>query len=97
MRSIDIAEATGPLHEYARNARKEVVIVTRDGKPVAAVVGVDQFDYESVSVGTNPTFIDIIARSRARLDKEGGIPSEALRLQLGLPSPRRRRQRPKRP
>ena len=85
MKTIDIAKATGPLHEYARKARNGVVVVTRRGKPLAAVVGVDELDYESLSLSTNPKFIEIIARSRARLEREGGISAAQMRRRLGLP------------
>jgi hypothetical protein len=43
-----------------------------------------QFDYESLSLSTNPQFVQIIARSRARLEKEGGVPSAQIRRWLGL-------------
>jgi len=84
MRSIDIAKATGQLREYAEKVGKEAVIVTRAGKPIAAVIGVEDFDYESLSLSTNPQFIDLIARSRTRLEREGGIPSAEVRRRLGL-------------
>jgi prevent-host-death family protein len=85
MKTIDIAKATAALREYAENARNELVVVTRRGKPLAAVVSVDQLDYESLSLSTNPKFAQIIARSRARMEKEGGIPAAQVRRKLGLP------------
>ena len=93
MKTIDINKATGRLRDYAENARDGVVVVTRRGKPVAAVIGVDQFDYESLSLSTNPTFLDIIARSRARLEREGGVPDAEVRRRLGLSTPKARRKR----
>ena len=93
MRTIDIAKATGPLRDYAESARGETVVVTRRGKPVAALISVDEFDYESLSLSTNPTFIDIIARSRARLEKEGGIPAVEMRRRLGIPAKKPRAKR----
>jgi len=91
MKTIDTTKATGHLRDYAERARDEVLVVTKRGKPVAAVVGVDEFDYESLSLSTNPRFIDIIARSRARLEKEGGISAAEMRRRLGLPTKPRRR------
>jgi len=84
MRSIDIAKATGQLREYAERVGKEAVVVTRGGKPIAAVIGVDEFDYESLSLSTNPQFIELIARSRARLERDGGVSSMEVRRRLGL-------------
>jgi prevent-host-death family protein len=94
VKTIEIGKATGPLSEYAENARSGVVIVTRRGKPVAALVSVDGVDVESLSLSTNPAFLDIIARSRARLSAEGGIPAKDMRLRLGLDArPKARRER----
>jgi PHD/YefM family antitoxin component YafN of YafNO toxin-antitoxin module len=90
MKTIDIKKATGQLRDYAEIAEDEVVVVTRKGKPVAAVVALDDADYESLSLSTNSRFVEIIARSRARLEKEGGIPSDEVRRQLGIPRPKRR-------
>ena len=94
MKTIDIKKATGRLRDYAEKARDEVVVVTRRGKPLAAVVGVEEYDYESLSLSTNPKFIEIIARSRARMEKEGGIPIAEVRKRLGLgPAKGRRKSR----
>lgn len=91
MKTIDIVKTTGQLREYAQNARNEAIIVTRRGKPMAAVIGVDQFDYESLSLSTNPKFIGIITKSRARLEKEGGLSSAEVRRKLGMPLSRKKR------
>jgi prevent-host-death family protein len=84
VKTIDIEKATGPLKDYAAAAQQEVVVVTRKGKPVAAVVPLDDADYESLSLSTNPRFVEIIARSRVRLEKEGGIPADEVRRRLGI-------------
>jgi prevent-host-death family protein len=93
VKTIDISKATGQLRDYAENARSEVVVVTRRGKPVAAVVGVDELDLESLSLSTNPQFVEIIASARRRLDKEGGIPAAEVRRRLGLSRVKSRRKR----
>ena len=84
MKKIDVTKATGSLRDYAENAHDEPVIVMRRGKPLAALVSVDEFDYESVSLSTNPKFIEILARSRARLSKEGGILAAEVRRRFGI-------------
>jgi prevent-host-death family protein len=91
MKTIDIKKATGQLKDYAKAAEDEVVVVTRKGKPVAAVVALDDADYESLSLSTNSRFVEIIARSRSRMEKEGGIPTDEIRRRLGIPRPRKRR------
>jgi prevent-host-death family protein len=93
VKTIDISKTTGQLRDYAENARTEVVVVTRRGKPVAAVVGVKEFDLESLSLGMNPRFAEIIASARQRLKKEGGIPASEMRQRLGLSRTKSRRKR----
>ena len=84
MKTLEMAKATATLAEYAREVAVEPVIITVDGKPVAALVAIENTDLEAVSLSTNPKFLAIIERSRARHQAEGGIPSEEMRRRLGL-------------
>ena len=83
MRTIDISEATNPLSEYAREVANDPLVVNAGGKPVAALVAIENSDLETVSLSTNPDFIDIIERSRARYQAEGGISNDEMRRRLG--------------
>jgi prevent-host-death family protein len=85
MKTIDIKQATGPLKDYVAAAEKEVVVVTRNGKPVGAVVPLNDSNYELLRLSANPRFLEIIARSRVRVEKEGGISSDEVRRRLGIP------------
>ena len=84
MKIIEMAEATATLADYAREVAVEPVIVTVGDKPVAALVSIENADLETVSLSTNPNFLAIIERSRARHQAEGGIPSDEMRHRLGL-------------
>ena len=84
MKFVDIAEATATLAEYTRDVQSAPVVVTVGGKPVAALVPVDHVDIESLSLGTNPDFLAIIERSRARREAEGGISKQVIRERLEL-------------
>ena len=79
-----MAKASGPLSQYAREAKKNPIVVVKNGKPVAAVVPLRNADVETVSLSTNRKFLAIIERSRSRLKKEGGISAKELRHRLGL-------------
>jgi prevent-host-death family protein len=94
MKTVDLTRATAPLKKYAQDAAREVVVVTRAGRPIAAVVPVGDYDLESLSLSTNPRFLEIIAESRKNLEVEGAIPIEEVRRRLGL-KPLRRRVKPK--
>ena len=79
MKVIEKADATATLAEYAAEIASGPVIVTSQGRPVAALVPIENTDLETVSLSTNAQFIDLIKRSRASVRAEGGIPSEEMR------------------
>jgi len=84
MKMLEMTKATAPLAEYARDVNKEPVILTADGKPVAALVSIENADLETVTLSTHPQFIALIERSRARQKAEGGISSAEMCRRLGL-------------
>ncbi|HEY4235455.1 MAG TPA: type II toxin-antitoxin system prevent-host-death family antitoxin [Lacipirellulaceae bacterium] len=79
MRVIDTSDATATLAEYAAGIGSGPVIVTSGGRPVAALVPIENMDLETVSLSTNREFLELIERSRAGLRAEGGISSEEMR------------------
>jgi antitoxin (DNA-binding transcriptional repressor) of toxin-antitoxin stability system len=38
VKTVEMADATAPLSEYARQARKQAIVVTHEGRPVLALV-----------------------------------------------------------
>ena len=84
MRNVDVTEATAALADYAKALRDETLVITENGKPLAALMPVGDADAETVSLSTNPEFLALIERSRAILRESGGISSEEVRRQLGL-------------
>ena len=79
-----MAKAMAPLAEYARDVNKEPMIITVRGKPVAALVSVENADMETITLSVHPQFVALIERSRARQRAEGGISSEDMRHRLGV-------------
>ena len=84
MKTLEVAKATAPLAEYARDVNKEPVVLTVGGKPVAALVPIENADVETVTLSTHPQFLALIERSRARQKSEGGISSAEMRRRLRL-------------
>lgn len=82
MKTVEVAKATLPLADYAKEAAKEPVIVTVKGKPVAVLVRISNADIETVSLSNNPKFLNLIERSRSRQKSEGGISTEEMRRSL---------------
>ena len=84
MKTVELDQATASLAEYAREVKNEPVLLTEHGNPVAALLSLENVDAESLSLSTNPQFLEIIAQSRARLAAEGGISSDEMRRRFGL-------------
>jgi prevent-host-death family protein len=82
MKTVDLSAASESLSEYAKKARKEGLVLTRRGRPVAMIVPVDSSDVESLSLSTNPDFLAIIERSRARSKPGTGISTAEMRRRL---------------
>lgn len=96
MRTVDIKKATGSLADYAKGVRKDPVVVTRKGRPLAALMPLKNTDEETATLSTHPGFVALIERARVRHEKEGGMTSVELRKQVAVksrPSTRSRKRR----
>jgi prevent-host-death family protein len=87
VKMLEMAKATAPLADYAKDAAKGPVIVTLRGRPVAALMPIENADRETVSLSTNPRFLALIERSRSRHANEGEISSEEMRRRLKAKHP----------
>ena len=79
MRVVEKEEATGTLADYASEIQDGPVVVTDHGRPVAALVPIENADLETVSLSTNRQFLDLIERSRSRVRDEGAVSGEEMR------------------
>jgi len=84
MKLMELEKATWSLARYVRGSHKEPIILTTHGKPVAALLFIGNVDWETVSLSTNPEFLEMIEESRKSLREEGGISEEEMRRRLGL-------------
>ena len=91
MKTLEMKQATGELASYAAQVRSEPVVVTDHGKPVMALMPIENADLETVSLSTDPRFIALIERSRAMYKPGTGIPLEEIRLKYGLERKPRRK------
>ena len=82
MKTIEATQAKSSLAAYARKARKEPVVFTAGGKPVAVLVGIRNADLETVSLCNHPKFISLIERSRASQKSQGGLSPGEMRALL---------------
>lgn len=64
MKVISLEEAT--LNTCVEDAQHERVVITRDGMPVALVIGVEGMDEEQVQLGSSDKFWTLIEERRAQ-------------------------------
>ena len=69
MKTIKLSNASRPLTEYAAELGDEVLVLTERNRPVAAVVPLKGVDLESLALSSHPEFLELIARSRAEVQR----------------------------
>ncbi len=82
MKTIDIGEASGTLAEYLQQVRTEPLVVTEHGAPTAVILTLVNTDLETAALSTNPEFLALIERSRARAKTEGGLSAAEMRRRV---------------
>jgi len=82
LKIVDIRKATSPLADYIEAVQAEPLVVTDYGVPTAVLLPLTDTDMETVALSTNPDFIALIERSRARAREEGGLAPDELRRRV---------------
>ena len=88
MRTVEITKAS--LEAYEREHSGETWVLTRRGRPVAAVVPMRAgMDAEAFSLSHHPDFIEVVNRSWANYKAKGGMSGAEARRQLRVEKPAR--------
>lgn len=82
VKRVEFADATESLATYIRKADTGPVVVTEAGRPVAALVLLENTDLETIALSTDPDFLALIQSSRDRQAREGGLSSAEVRRRL---------------
>lgn len=82
VKKVEVTDATESLATYVRKADAGPVVVTEAGRPVAALILLENTDLETVALSTDPEFLEIIQRSRTRHAQERGLSSAEMRRRL---------------
>ena len=82
MKAIEIMEATKPLSEYAKKLGTEALLLTKNKKPVAALVSLKNIDKEMLSLSTNREFMKIIERARKEFRSGKKLSLAAMKREL---------------
>ncbi len=89
MKLVDKKNATATLAAYAEQLASGPVVLTERGKPVAALVALENVDLETASLSMNPRFMELIERSRRRVRAEVGESSAEMRRKFDKRKPKR--------
>jgi antitoxin (DNA-binding transcriptional repressor) of toxin-antitoxin stability system len=68
MRTIEISTASKPLCDYADELDEEIIVLTSNDQPVAAIVSLRKVDKEALSLSLNAEFIEIINKARQEFE-----------------------------
>ena len=74
MRVAPLFEVKNRLSEYVARSRGGPVVITRNGRPCAAIVAIEGEDIEAFLLRNHPLFLAEFDRAHARARKEGTIP-----------------------
>ncbi|HKC13872.1 MAG TPA: type II toxin-antitoxin system prevent-host-death family antitoxin [Vicinamibacteria bacterium] len=85
MKIVELDEAKGSLSDYTRRNRRNAVVITRRGKPVAALLPLERgADLERLALSVNPRFRAILERSREEVRGGKVLSSHEVRRVFGL-------------
>ncbi|MCY2992184.1 MAG: type II toxin-antitoxin system prevent-host-death family antitoxin [Planctomycetota bacterium] len=75
MKSASAAKIAAQFDDYLEASREQPVLVTRNGKPVAVLVGVqDKAEAEQVASGRSRSLRSVLEEGHEQIQKGGGIP-----------------------
>jgi prevent-host-death family protein len=78
MKTMTVFEARNNFSRTLEVAKRDVVVVTRNGKPVAAIQAISDDDLEDLVLERSPKFWDMIRRAR----RGRPVPLAAVRRRL---------------
>jgi prevent-host-death family protein len=83
MKIAPLAEVKDRFSAYIDESRESPVVVTRNGRPVAMIIAIeDEDDLDGLLLVHNPRFVQLLEEARQRVHVGGGIPLDELRHRL---------------
>ena len=82
MITLDLTKASKPLSDYAKELGEDIVVLTSDSEPVAAIISLRDVDWESISLSTNPEFMKIIESARREFKDGQKLSFEEMKKQF---------------
>ena len=81
MKTVSVRDLQKTIKKCVDAAQEERIVVTRNGKPAALLIGLEGQDWETVMLQTSPSFWKLIEKRR----NEKTIPLSEMRKLLKTP------------
>ena len=83
MNIAPLADVKARFSAYIKKIQKEPVIVTKNGRPVAILVGIsDKDDLERILLSVSPKFQALLDEAERRIQETGGLSHEEVWAQV---------------
>jgi prevent-host-death family protein len=83
MKIAPLAEVKDRFSAYIEECRQSPVVVTRNGRPVAMLIAIeDEDDLDSLLLVHNTRFLQLLEEARQRVRVSGGVPLAELRQRV---------------
>ncbi|MCF4968814.1 type II toxin-antitoxin system Phd/YefM family antitoxin [Nostoc sp. CMAA1605] len=66
MRQLTLEQLSENLQDYVQSAQQEQILITQNGKPIALLMGLENFDPEQWNLQFSPDFWQMISKRRQR-------------------------------
>lgn len=83
MIKIDLKQAD--LDTCVHDAQRERVVITRDGKPIVLIIGVEGIDEEQLQLGSSDKFWRLIAERRSQKTMSRVQLEQNIESRIGMP------------
>ena len=80
MKTVSVRDLQKRIRSVMETAQSDQVVITRNGQPIAVVVGIEGSDWETVAVETSKSFWKEIAKRRS----QSTISLSEIRKRLGV-------------
>ncbi len=83
MKIAPLAEVKDRFSAYIEECRESPVVVTRNGRPVAMLIAIeDEDDLDSLLLAHDARFVELLETARQRVRVTGGVPLAEFRRRL---------------
>ncbi|MEJ5311068.1 MAG: type II toxin-antitoxin system Phd/YefM family antitoxin [Anaerolineae bacterium] len=88
MNIAPLADVKARFSAYIKKVQDEPVIVTKNGRPVAIMLGIlDKDDLERIMLATSPRFQALLDAAERRIQETGGMSHDDVWAQLEVDVP----------